>query len=262
MKATLPKKRKLIGSVQRALEILNLFGLQKTELSLTEIAHAMQLTKSTVVGLIATLEENRYLARDAQSKKYRLGMKLLELGNIVRNHTQLQQVAYPYLETLRNHCDESVNLAVLDDGYVVYIERLFGSKTLGMRSEIGKRERAHSTALGKAMLAMLSSEAVERYLQHYGLPAVTPHTITDEKRFRQELARIRQNGYAVDNEENELGGRCIAAAVMDYSQQPVAAISLSIPLPRIPLEKIPEYGRLVSETAMHISRQLGYSGQE
>jgi len=259
MEANSPKKRKLIGSVQRALDILNLFSMQKPELSLTEFAQEMKLTKSTVAGLVATLEENRVLARDPKSKKYRLGMKLLELGDIVRHQTQIQQVAFQYLETLRNWCDESVNLAVLDDGYVVYIERLFGSKMLGMRSEIGKRERAHSTALGKSILAMLPPGEVQAYVQRYGLPSITPHTITNQQIFIEELQRVRQDGYAVDNEENEVGGRCIAAPVMDYTGRPIAAISISIPLQRIPLEQIPVFGSQICETARKISDQLGFS---
>ena len=147
----MPRPSKLIGSVERAFDILNLFDGRSPELGMTEIARALGLHKSTVASLIYTLEARGYLNQNPVTRKYRLGLKLVERASIVLSHVEIRQVALPHLQVLRDEFDESVNLAVLDGAYVVYVERLVGTRALGVRTEVGKLEPAHSTALGKAI---------------------------------------------------------------------------------------------------------------
>ena len=162
---------KLIGSVDRALEILNLFEERLPELGTTEIAAKTGLNKSTAAGLIHTLADKGYLDRNPVSHKYRLGLKIMERGSVVLGSMNLRQCATPYLQELHSQFDETVNLAVLDDGYMVYVERLLSSHGLGMRTEVGKREPASSTALGKAILGQMEPDDVHAYLARYGLVA-------------------------------------------------------------------------------------------
>lgn len=254
--------RKIINSVQKAIDILNLFDHQKSELGTTEIAKVLDMPKSTVAGLIHTLEVNGYLDQDAENRKYSLGLKLVERSSMLLNQLDLRQVALPHLEVLRDWCNESVNLAIRDSAEVVYIERLFGTSGLGIRSEIGKRELAHSTALGKAFLSHCSDEELTTFITQYGLPSVTQHTITDGGQFIHEIHETQERGYALDNEENELGGRCIAASVVNYLGQPIAAVSISVPVQRFPDSKVPIFGEKVKVVADTISSRLGYLPEE
>lgn len=250
-------KQKLIGSVQRAVDILDLFDRGTQELGVSDIARALDLPKSTAAGLIFTLEQNDYLDQNPATRKYRLGFKLAERAGVFLDQFDLRRVALPILEKMRDTSNESLNLAIRDGKYVTYIERLLGNNMLGMRSEIGKRELIHSTALGKAMLAHLSSKELNQFIADYEFIPVTPHTITDATTFISELEKTLLQGYAIDNQENELGGRCVAAAIYDYHGDPVAAISMSIPIQRFPEEKISEFGNRIRQAAREISLQLG-----
>lgn len=255
------KQGKLIGSVQRALNILDLFDNRHPELGVTDIANFLGLPKSTAAGLVKTLLQNNYLSQNESTRKYRLGFKIAERAGLLLSQFDLRQIAHPHLEKLRNQCNESINLAVLDGSDVVYIERLHGSNILSMRSEIGKRELAHSTALGKAILACLSIEVISEFISRHNFVSVTPKTITTPANFLTELQKIRQQGYAIDDEENELGGRCVAAPIIDYQGKPLAAISISVPIQRMPSDRIDEFGALVKKTAREISLKIGASSK-
>jgi DNA-binding IclR family transcriptional regulator len=249
---------KKIGSVERAFDILNLFGSQCPELSMTEIARALGLHKSTTASLIYTLEANGFLSQNPDTRKYRLGLKLVERAFAMLDQIEIRQVAYPFLRDLRDQWNETVNLAIMDGPDVVYVERLLGTKALGMRSEVGRRAPAHATALGKAILACLPAAGVQTFVAQYGLAALTPRTITQPAEFLAEIEKTREQGYAVDDEENEIGGRCVAVPVFDHTGQPVAAVSVSAPTARLPVSEFPQAGAMVRETARSISRGLGY----
>jgi len=249
---------KKIGSVQRSIDILNLFNSQTPELGTTEIARALGLHKSTVASLVYTLEANGLLTQNPDTRKYRLGLKIVERASAMLDQVEVRQVAHPCLVELRDMWNETVNLGILDGADIVYVERFMGSKALSMHSEVGWRAPAHSTALGKAILSCLPLIAMQTYVERYGLPAVTPHTITETAKFFAELEKAREQGYAVDDEENELGGRCVAVPVFDHTGQVVAAVSVSAPTARLPLSDVPQIAVKVRETAKAISRGLGY----
>ena len=255
----MPRERKVIGSVQRAIDILDLFSVQTPELGTTEIARGMALPKSTVAGLVSTLEQNGYLDQNPENRKYRLGFKLAERTGVFLEQLDLRRIAAPVLEDLRDDCNESVNLAVRDEAHVIYIERMHGTSALGMRSEIGKREMIHSTALGKAILAYLPVEEMRHFVSKCQFEPITPHTITDPAAFLVELNTTRQRGFALDNEENELGGRCVAAPIIDFLRKPIAALSISVPLQRLPEEQIEALGAKVLQAARQISQKIGAS---
>jgi IclR family KDG regulon transcriptional repressor len=262
MKKQTGNNRKVIASVQRALDILNLFEGSHAELGNTEIAKMLNMDTGTVAGLIYTLRLNNYLDQNPDNRKYRLGMKLAERAAVLLDQIDLRKIATPYLEELRQWSGESINLAIRDHNEVVYIERLFGHHSLGIRSELGKRARLHSTALGKAILANMNPEEAQAILNGYEFIHITPKTITNLKDFLEELERVRKIGYAIDEEENELGGRCLAAPVFNHDGIPVAAVSISVPIQRLPREKIIEFGTRIKEVALDISRNLGYFPKE
>lgn len=249
---------KKIGSVQRAIDILNLFKSQSPELGTTEIARALGLHKSTTASLVYTLEANGFLSQNPTTRKYHLGFKVVERAFAMLDQIEVRQIAYPHLQALRNEWNETVNLAVLDGSEVVFVERMLGTKALGMRSEIGRRSPAHSTAVGKALLACLPNTQVEELVKRCGLLAMTPKTITDSDRLLADLEQVREQGYAVDDEENEIGGRCVAVPIFDHTGQAIAAVSISAPTARLPVSDVPQAGAMVVKTAKAISRELGY----
>ncbi len=254
--------RRSIASVQHALNILNLFDGTHAELGNSDIARLLNMNPGTVAGLIYTLRINRYLDQNPDNRKYRLGLKLAERAFVLLDQIDLRKIAAPIMENLLEWSGESVNLAIHDFQEVVYIERLFGGHSLGIRSELGKRAPLHSTALGKAILANFDQNEIQSILVDYKFTAVTPKTIVDLDKFLAELEKVKKDGYAVDEQENELGGRCIAAPIMDHTGKSIAAISISSPVQRFPVEKIPDYGKRIKAAALELSHNIGYISKD
>lgn len=253
------KQPKIIASVQRAFDILNLFEGPRSELGNAEIAKLLDLPPGTAAGLIHTLKVNNYLDQNPANRKYHLGMKLAERAAVLLDQLDLRKIAAVHLEELREWSGESVNLGILNGHEVVYIERIFGKHALGIRSELGKRAPIHSTALGKAIIAFHSREKINNFIGSYQFFPVTRYTITDPDRFLEELNRVQKCGFALDEEENEIGGRCVAAPIFDHDGCPVAAVSISVPIQRLPREKIPTVSEKLKDTARSISYGLGFS---
>ena len=253
-----PPSRKPIASVQRALDILNLFDNDHGELGNSEIAKMVGLPIGTASGLIYTLKLNKYLGQNPMTRKYHLGLKLAERASILLDQLDLRKLAIPYLEELRVWSGESVNLAIRDGNAVVYIERMFGNHSLGIRSELGKRAPLHSTALGKAIVAFLPDEECEVLISQYVFRPITPYAITNKNQFNYELDQIRKKGFALDEQENEIGGRCIGAPIFDHQSYPIAAISISIPLQRFPQEQTEKYAEKIKSIAKEISKKMDF----
>ncbi len=253
-----PSPGRKIGAVQRAIDILNLFDSQSPELGTTEVAQALGLHKSTVAGLVATLAANGYLDQNPSTRKYVLGLRLLERSSVLLGQMDIRRVARPFLDKLRDWRGESVNMGIRDEDEVVYIDQLPSTHSTGMREEIGKRAPLHSTALGKALIAWLPPGELQRIVKHCDLTPITAKTITGAEEFARELERTRERGYGLDDEEHSVGGRCVGAPIFDHMGQPVAAISVSTPLQRIPMSEVPVVAEMVRETAKAISLRLGY----
>lgn len=252
-----PAGRKVINSVQRAVDILGLFEHHGRELGTTEIADLLGLHKSTAAGLIYTLERNSFLAQNPATRKYHLGFRIVELGSLVLGQLDIRQAARPHMEELRRTIGETVNLGIRDATDVVYIERVAGTHSLGMRREIGSRTPVHASALGKVLLAWLPPSEQEPLLQRLTFAPLTPRTIVNLKDFQRDLEETRARGFAIDDEENEVGGRCVAAPILDHRGKVVAALSVSSPVSRTPDEILPERGQQVGDAARAVSRQIG-----
>jgi IclR family KDG regulon transcriptional repressor len=244
--------------LDRALSILEVLGQEEPELTLAELSERLRLPKSTVHRLLGVLEQHRFVEKAARGGKYRLGLRLFELGSKVIANLDLRERARPYLERLVLETGETTHLCVLDDGEVLYLEKVEASRTVRVPSIVGQRYPVHCGAAGKSLLAFLPDDELDKLIRARGLKAYTSNTITTLAQLRSELQLIRDRGYAIDNEEFEQGLRCIGAPVRDYSNKVIAAISIAGPTFRITEEKIPALARSVVAVAKELSAELGY----
>jgi IclR family transcriptional regulator, KDG regulon repressor len=243
-----------VGSVQKALDILDTFDPQKPELSLTELAELLSLNKSTLFNLLRTLE-------GPQTKRYRLGLRFLDRAALVTDYADVSRVAPPFLDELRNKVEENIHLGVLEDGQVVYLYRAQGPHTLSVNSRLGMRVPAHATAMGKVILAYRSENEIDLVIAKYGLSACTPNTITELPALKECLREVKVRGYATDAEEHHLGSECVAAPIFDLHHQVIAAVSVSIPSVRMTGSRPSHIIRNLTETARTISEQFGWRDQ-
>ncbi|MCR8644509.1 IclR family transcriptional regulator [Paenibacillus sp. N1-5-1-14] len=249
---------KLIQSVERAADILELFSLTESELSVKEISERLGLSKSTVHGLIKTLEHRGYLEQRLSDQKYKLGLRLFQLGNLVGGGMELRKVAYPIIQELVEKLHETVHMVVSDKDEVVYVEKLEGLGSLRMYSMVGKRAPMYCTGVGKAMLAFFEESAIERILQEVKFQKFTPYTLDTPDEIKQELRKIREQGYAIDDEEIEIGLKCVAAPIFNHEGTVVASISCAGPKHRFSDEKTAIVIQEVRSAGLEVSRKLGY----
>ena len=251
-----------VGSVQKALDILDAFSPLKPELSLTELAELLALNKSTLFNLLRTLEGHGYVTQNPQTKRYRLGLRFLDRAALVTDYADVSRVAPPFLDDLRDQVEENVHLGILEAGEVVYLYRAQGPHSLAVNSRLGMRAPAHATAMGKAMLAYLTPAALDAVIKQHGLQPCTPNTITDALVLAECLQQVRAQGYAIDAEEHHLGSECVAAPIFDLHHKVIAAISVSVPSVRMTGQRPTYVNRCVAECARKISEQFGYRAQE
>jgi DNA-binding IclR family transcriptional regulator len=252
---------RLIQSIERAADVLELFLTTSPELSVKEISEKLQLSKSTVHGIIKTLEHRGYLQQNPEDLKYKLGIKLFTLGNFVGKHLDIGNIARPIIRDLANELNETVHLVTLQRDEVVYIEKVEGPRALTIYSHIGKRAPVHCTGVGKAILAYLSEKDVDRLLlSEASLEAFTEYTLTDVHEIKKQLVSVRETGYAVDDEEIELGLKCIAAPIFNHKGNVIASISCAAPKMRLDEEMLPKVIAGIKRAASEISRSLGYKG--
>jgi DNA-binding IclR family transcriptional regulator len=248
-----------IRVLDRAFRMLDLLA-DGVERSLTEISEAIDLNTSTTFRLVASLEYHRYLSRDEESGKYMLGLACLELAKSFQEGHALSRVAAPDLEALRDDVRETVHLAVLDGADVVYLQKLPGLHAIGLlESRVGGRLPAYCTGLGKVLLAHADPRYVRELVEGSLLTRFTPHTITDVDELMDQLATIRERGYALDGGEHEPDVRCVAVPIFGRNGGIPAAISVAGPASRMePLEENRAVIDATRATAARISRKLGF----
>jgi DNA-binding IclR family transcriptional regulator len=236
-----------IQSVSRALGILELFGEQRPALTTSEIAQLTGLNRATAYRFCQTLLSLGYL-EETQPRTFRPGVKAISLARAALSSRELQELARPYLRELRDKTGETVNMAIPDGPDVVYVSRLLSDNLLALRLFVGSRLPAYASSLGRAILAFLPEDEVQRLLDEHEPHAITDRTITDRRRLLAELRRIRTLGYAFNDQQLVMGIRGIAAPVMGVSGRPIAAINLSIARP-LEQGEIERLGAQVVETA-------------
>ena len=247
-----------IQVLDRALAILDTLSVEGPDLSLAEISHKLGLHKSTAHRLMMVLDRHKLIERNSVNGRYRLGLKLFELGTRAVSQLDLRERARPFLEKLVLEASETVHLCILDDSEVVYLDKVEPARSVRMATSVGRRNPAHCTAVGKAIMAYQSEAQVEEIVRKQGLRAMTANTITSFAELKKELNAVRERGYAVDNEEIEEGVRCVGCVVRNFSGEPLAAISISAPSFRLTKEKVKDVARSVVEVASALSAELGF----
>lgn len=246
-----------IQVIERMMKLLDVLATSADAVSLKVLAASAGLHPSTAHRILSALVRDRMVER-IEPGSYRLGMRLLELGNLVKSRISVREHALPFMRELHEATGEAVNLSVRRDDEIVYIERTSSGRSL-MRvvNIVGARAPLHITAVGKLFLAHDGPDAVREYAARTGLAAYTRNTLAALPALEKELERARKLGYAVDNEEAELGVKCLGAGIRDDTGALVAGLSVSAPAERLK----PQWAALVKETAERISRSIGHRGQ-
>ena len=250
----------VVQSVDRSLTILELLSEYKEGLGITEVSGKIDLHKSTVHRLIGTLMYKGFVVQDTVTNKYKISLKLYELG--VRRIADLDilNASKPYTKALMEKLNEVVHLVIRDNTDIIYIDKVEADNTIRMASTIGRRSPLYCTSVGKAIVAYLPESEVKDIWENSKIVKLTENTIIDFDKFKEELEVIRKTGVAVDEEENEIGVRCIGAPVFNNKGEVEGAISISGPAIRVTKDKIEEISKEVIIYANLISKEFGYRG--
>ena len=249
-----------VTAVERALNILEAAAHRRDGLTNSEISRKLGIPKSSASYILRTLERRGYLRREAESGRYRLGLQILSLGGDAQANLDIADVALPFMRALVEKIHMTVHLAVVDQGEAVYIEKVEAPGFFRVNTWVGRRMFLHSTSVGKCLLAWLPKHDVETLVKQQGLKKRTPKTITTMTRLLAELEHVKQEGYAVDDEENSLGARCLGAPVCDVTGNVVAALGASGTLTQVDQASMPRIAEALKETARRITRQLHRRG--
>ncbi len=247
-------------AVERTLEILEAVAHRSSGMSNADISRKLNIPKSSASYILRTLERRGYLRRDPETARYRLGVKVLSLSRGALSGLDVREAALPVMRHLVDQSHMTAHLAILDGDEAVYVEKVEAPGFIKMNTWIGRRMEVHSTAVGKALLAYLDPKQRDAILHRRGLKKLTTHTITTLARLLQELERVRQQGYSVDDEENSLGARCVGAPIFNSAGQIEAAIASTGTTNDVPHEAVPHIADMVKEAARRISHQIGYRG--
>jgi DNA-binding IclR family transcriptional regulator len=246
-----------VGVIGKVLSILELLDSVPSGLQLNQIAEGTDINKSTAHRFLCHLESEGYLFRDGFGN-YMIGAKLSRMGSGASFQSTLSKLARPVLENLRKITGETVNLAVLDGTDVLYIDVLETIHTFRLVTRIGSHLPFYSTSLGKAMVAAISEPArLEEILGRIEFEPTTPRSINNVARLKKQLAIVRRQGYALDDEEAVAGIRCIGAAILEANGEVVAAVSVSGPVVRFTSDRVPLFSRELLKAVREISWLLG-----
>lgn len=245
-----------VRAVERALDILLCFSQEEPVLSLTQIARRLEMSKSTAHRLLGTLENKRFVARDATTGTYHLGYRFIEMASLVSRQVDLLRWVQPYLQRLSEACGETVDLAVLDGAQVTYLQVVESSQRVKIAAAVGQRLPAHCTASGKAFMAFLPDDQVQGILDA-GLSCYTDRTRITLSELSEDLCLARERGYALAMGEYETDIHAVAAPILDAAGYPLAAIAIVGPSYRMPRERMPALGRLAQEMTETIRREVG-----
>ena len=245
----------VMGKIFTVLEYFVQRGSRQKSVAFVEVAGAVPFARTTVHRILYSLEKLGYVEKDETKSHYRLADKFFDLTGPAIHFRRLQSVAKSVMQNLLLRFGETINLGVLDDGHVTYIEVLQSPSALRIAAIPGERNPVHCTSLGKAMLAFLPEAEVEAILEQHPMVRRTPRTITQKKHFLEHLASIRERAVALDMEENLTGVICVAAPIFDKAGRVIAGISLSGPATRMEL-KLPQVQEEVRNSAITLSRML------
>ncbi len=249
-----------VTSVERILAILESLSVAKSGLTLPEISRRLALPKSSTHCLLLTLERHDYLVRDARTRRYMFGLKLFSLANMAVNGIKLREEAAPCLRALSQQAHTTVHMAILDHDEAMIIEKIEPPGVHRQASWVGKRLDLHCSAVGKALLAYLPEAELQRTMANCRLPRHNDNTITSLRRLQMDIAETRRRGYAIEDEEDVIGTRCIGAPVLAGPGEAIAAVSIAGTTEEIRTESIPHLILILKQTAAQIAEKVSTSG--
>lgn len=244
-------------SIQRIFHLIEILSKYTNGVSLQRLSAESGLAKSTTHRMLTSLVELGYVVQDSFSSQYRLTLKMFELGSGVVNDMDIISVARPHLDRLSRHTGEAVHLVMRDGVDIVYLHKSEASGARRMSSQVGLRSPLFCTGVGKAILATLPYNEVEQIWKKSPIQQVTEHTIVDFNQLCDQLKAVRHKGYAIDDEENELGIRCVAVALPCHNGRAEAAFSISSLVPHMDQQRISKIAAISLETQAAILRDLG-----
>jgi DNA-binding IclR family transcriptional regulator len=243
-------------AVERALSILEMAAGSGEGLTNSQISHRLGMPKSSASYILRTLERRGYVEREGEGGRYHLGLRVLSLGRQALGAHQVGRIAHPVLRALVDRTHLTAHVAVLDRGEAVYIEKVEAPGFIRMDTWVGRRMKVHSTSVGKVLVAPLRTEDVEAIVREQGFEKRTPKTIASLTRFLAELGKVRQRGYALDDEENSLGARCLAVPIFGLSGEVEAALGVTGTTAQIAPAQVPKLAEVLKEAARRVTRQL------
>jgi len=249
---------KLVGSVNKTLAILSAFTRDKMERGVSELSRELGLHKATVHHILKDLERWSFVQQDEKTQKYRLGMRLLELGDLVRGDSDLIRNSQSFLNELGRKTGGTVTLRVLERDGLLVLAKAESVHSLKVTYDVGSRLPCNFGASGKLLLAFLPVKEFRRLARKGKIKKLTPRTVVDPRKLEQEFEKIRRRGYALSSEQAISGARGVAAPIRDRLGIVVAALGISMPISLLPQNKVPEITREILETAAAISTRLGY----
>lgn len=249
-----------LKSVRNSLLILKKFSNKQSTVYVSQLADELGLAKSTISRLVRTLESEGFLSKDRQSNGYKLGPEVLTLGGIMTSNNILYTEVSPVLNDVVQQTQEAGQIAIWEDGYIFYINKLVGPYYSNISTQLGSRNPFHATSNGKVLLAYQSEEKIEEFV-YQPHEAFTEYTITNPIHLYNEIKKVRAQGYCYSKEELTRGNYSLAYPVFNYEDMNVCSISISGPLARLNDARLKEYKRILKEAAREASDRLGFDGK-
>lgn len=245
-------------TVEKALRVLEALAEERGPLGVSELSQRLDISNSTTYRILQALLNRRYINQDSLTNKYHLGYKILELGSTVLMQIELRDIARDHLEKLAKETSETTRLAIMDESEIIYVDQVEGKDHIRLHLQIGSRSPAHCTAAGKSILAFLEDNEVDAILSKHKLKSFTPKTITNIDKLRDQLRRIKIQGYALNDEEYREMVRAVGSPIFDFNMKVLGSVVVVAPSFRLKLSSVPEIAKQVKRIALSISRQIGY----
>ena len=246
----------MIQSLDRGIKILDLMA-EKNLVGVVEAASFLGINKSSAFRLLDTLRANSLVEKDKTTDKYKICARILKYSNAFMDNS-IGRIIHPYLEKLVAVTKENAHCCVFSEGKIIVIDQIRGKEIINITAHVGREEKIYCTSIGKAIFAFLPDDIQEGIIDSIELLPMTNRTITSKVILREHLKKIRNDGYAVDDEENTDNVRCIAAPIRNNAGEVIYSIGISAPSMRLDLRMVPEHAKIVMSIADEISAQLGY----
>jgi DNA-binding IclR family transcriptional regulator len=247
-------------TISRIFQVIEFLADSDDWVSLRTMSRELHINAAAAFRILNSLKELGYVRQHSQDSKYQLTLKIAGISAQVLEKVQLRHIAHPFLQQLTSNTNETTHLAILDGRDFVYIDKVDNSQAMRLRSRVGQRGLLHCTAVGKALLAHYPPVDLPQILGSIDFQPRTNQTITDPAKFQEQLELIRQQGYAVDDEENEIGIRCIGSPIYDHAGRLAGAVSISGWTISMTQERVPRLAQELRQTCLEVSQALGFTG--